>query len=140
MKQNSTSARLVLGLVKSALSEVSIANSFCDDVTITFSKEEQIEFQATIDSLISIIENLSRTQTNSIQKRLPLKNCFQIALASAGLSQADWAKKHNVTEPGLSMLLSGKMKSKRLSKAINDFVETEFKKLRMSKFAETSVI
>lgn len=58
-----------------------------------------------------------------------LRHCFKIALASARMKQVDWARKHNLSEAGMSMLLSGKMKSRRLSEAIDLFIRREFKKL-----------
>lgn len=61
-----------------------------------------------------------------------LKRKFRIALASAGMNQADWARMHKISEPSLTMLLHGKIKSKRLSAAINAFIDLEFKKLHLS--------
>jgi hypothetical protein len=48
------------------------------------------------------------------------------------MTQAAWARKHEITEPTLTMLLNGKIKSKRLSAEIAVFIETEFKKLKVT--------
>ncbi|MFA5751095.1 MAG: hypothetical protein WC898_02285 [Candidatus Paceibacterota bacterium] len=61
-----------------------------------------------------------------------LKRKFAIALASAGITQSDWARMHQLSQPGLSQLLSGKMKSKRHLKSVNSFIAAEFKKLQLS--------
>lgn len=60
-----------------------------------------------------------------------LKKKFRIALASAGLNQAAWARLHKVSEPALTQLLHGRIKSKRLSTALNSFIEREFSKLKL---------
>jgi hypothetical protein len=60
-----------------------------------------------------------------------LKKKFLIALASAGLTQAEWARRNHVSKPCLSKLLSGKMTSRRLTTAINRFVKKEFRTLHI---------
>jgi hypothetical protein len=57
---------------------------------------------------------------------------FKIALASAGLKQSDWARKHKISEPGLSQLLRGKMKSKKHMASVTKFIESEFKRLNLT--------
>jgi predicted transcriptional regulator len=60
-----------------------------------------------------------------------LKRKFAIALASAGIKQAEWARRNKLTEAALSQLLSGKMKSKRISALVDNFISDQFIKLKI---------
>lgn len=60
-----------------------------------------------------------------------LKRKFAIAIASAGIKQADWARRNKITEAALSQLLSGKMKSKRISALVDKFINEQFAKLKI---------
>lgn len=62
-----------------------------------------------------------------------LKWKFSIALASAGIKQAEWARRNKLTEAAISQLLSGKMKSKRIHSLVVEFIDNEFVKLRIQK-------
>jgi hypothetical protein len=61
-----------------------------------------------------------------------LKRKFRIALALAGMTQVEWAKKHQISESSLSLLLIGKMKSRRLSISIKHFIDSEYKKRNLT--------
>ena len=57
-----------------------------------------------------------------------LQKKFRIALASAGLTQSQWAKKHGVSRGLITNVLHGK-KSKRLTNLILSFIRKEFDNL-----------
>ncbi len=61
-----------------------------------------------------------------------LKKEFNIALASAGIRQADFARRCKISSAALSQVLSGKTKSKKLSVTIDQFISAQFEKLRLS--------
>ena len=63
-----------------------------------------------------------------MDKRQQLK----IACASANISITKFAEQNNVTDAAVHQVLTGKAKSKRLLKAVNVFIETEFKKLKVT--------
>ncbi len=56
---------------------------------------------------------------------------FRIALASAGISQNEFARMQNVAHATMSKVLRGETKSKRLSEAISSLIDTEFKKMNL---------
>ena len=58
------------------------------------------------------------------------KTNFKIALALAGITQLEWAKRQGVTYQAVSQNLRGTMASKRLTSEIEHFVNQEFQKLR----------
>ncbi|HFE38237.1 MAG TPA: hypothetical protein ENK06_07450 [Gammaproteobacteria bacterium] len=57
---------------------------------------------------------------------------FKIALASAGMSAAEFARRHQVTPAAVCRAASGTMRSKRLEKAIDQFIASQFKKLQIN--------
>lgn len=57
---------------------------------------------------------------------------FKVALASAGLSQSEFAKSIGVHKATLSLVLNGRGKSKRISHEVNDLITREFKKMKIS--------
>lgn len=62
-----------------------------------------------------------------MDKRQQLK----IACASAKISISKFAELNGVTDSAVHQVLTGSAKSKRILKAVNHFIETEFKKLKL---------
>ena len=67
-----------------------------------------------------------------------LKQKFAIALAAANMRQRDFARLHGVHDSTITLLLHGKMKSKRLTAIVNDFINQEFEKLTPTTGCETT--
>ena len=63
-----------------------------------------------------------------MDKRQQLK----IACANAKISIAKFAELNNVTDSAVHQVLTGNAKSKRLLNAVNQFIESEFKKLKVT--------
>lgn len=59
------------------------------------------------------------------------KKLFKLALCSSGLSMSAWAKERGVSHAAVSQVLSGRVKSARLSKMIEQFTEGELAKLKI---------
>lgn len=56
---------------------------------------------------------------------------FRIALTSSGLTQEQFAKRYRITQPFISMILSGRRTpSKRLEFIMRRFISIEFGKLK----------
>jgi hypothetical protein len=60
---------------------------------------------------------------------MPNRLKFRTALASAGLTQRAWAAQNNIGEPLLSLVLSARRKSRRISKLIEDFTAKQLSAL-----------
>ena len=48
---------------------------------------------------------------------------FRAALILAGMTQADWAKMHDLSRGYVNMVLNGKMNSLTLNSKLDDFIE-----------------
>lgn len=59
------------------------------------------------------------------------RKLFQIALASAGLNMSAWAAQQGYSHSAVSLILSNKMKSRKLSSQIDSFIDTELRRLKV---------
>lgn len=62
------------------------------------------------------------TPANVAKQRRQRKQRFQAALALAGMTQADFADKHEVDPGHLSKVLGGERQSKKLSAKVEAFI------------------
>lgn len=62
---------------------------------------------------------------SSLEKK---KTLFLIALATEGISAAEWARRHGVSRAAVSLSLSGKMTSRPLSEKINRYTHRRLKR------------
>jgi len=53
------------------------------------------------------------------------RKAFRKALIDAGMTQRDWAKRNDVSEQHLSVVLQGKRESRRLWNKIEQFTEAQ---------------
>ena len=60
------------------------------------------------------------------------KTKFKIALAVANIDQKAFAISHGVSDVAIIRTLQGQSVSKRLLKAIDDFIDTQFRKLKLA--------
>ncbi|MCL2689048.1 MAG: hypothetical protein FWE57_04275 [Chitinispirillia bacterium] len=58
------------------------------------------------------------------------KKLFKIALASAGINQAEFARRHKISKPVLTQQLNGKPVSRRIASLITDFIGQEFENIQ----------
>lgn len=62
---------------------------------------------------------------------------FKIALAAAGMTGPDFAKRHQVSAPAIWQTVYAKYKSERLDRAIDRFIGEQFRKLGIQQPAST---
>jgi DNA-binding LacI/PurR family transcriptional regulator len=60
-----------------------------------------------------------------------IKLLFKLALCGAGLTMSQWARDRGVSHCTVSLVLSGRAKSARLSKEIARFTKAELAKLKI---------
>jgi len=66
---------------------------------------------------------------NSVNKKL---TSIKIACASRGISIAQFARGIGVKQQSVDGFLHGKIKSKKINKAVNDLINSEFERLGIS--------